>query len=181
MDSQNENYLVHYGVLGMKWGIRRYQNKDGSLTAAGKKHYDETGEYGYRYKSWGTKHNERKLAKATAKGDAKAMAKYQRRADRSRELDRREENYARSVSAGGNLATRLLVSQFLGTKSYQQFNAMLGVDSGFRADKSNSAGVNAAKRGAAFAAAFATGRLGSTIAKAIYIRAGEKEVTRREA
>ena len=29
--------LCHYGVLGMKWGIRRYQNKDGSLTAAGKK------------------------------------------------------------------------------------------------------------------------------------------------
>lgn len=29
--------LCHYGVLGMKWGIRRYQNPDGSLTAAGKK------------------------------------------------------------------------------------------------------------------------------------------------
>ena len=29
--------LCHYGVLGMKWGIRRYQNKDGSLTASGKK------------------------------------------------------------------------------------------------------------------------------------------------
>lgn len=29
--------FCHYGVLGMKWGIRRYQNPDGSLTAAGKK------------------------------------------------------------------------------------------------------------------------------------------------
>lgn len=31
------SYLVHYGILGQKWGIRRYQNKDGTLTAAGKK------------------------------------------------------------------------------------------------------------------------------------------------
>ena len=31
--------LQHYGVLGMKWGHRRYQNKDGSLTNAGKKRY----------------------------------------------------------------------------------------------------------------------------------------------
>ncbi len=32
--------LQHHGVKGMKWGVRRYQNADGSLTAAGKKHYD---------------------------------------------------------------------------------------------------------------------------------------------
>lgn len=31
------NELTHWGVKGMKWGIRRYQNKDGSLTNAGKK------------------------------------------------------------------------------------------------------------------------------------------------
>lgn len=32
-----ENELYHHGVLGQKWGVRRYQNKDGSLTYAGKK------------------------------------------------------------------------------------------------------------------------------------------------
>ena len=31
--------LHHSGIKGMKWGVRRYQNKDGTLTAAGKKHY----------------------------------------------------------------------------------------------------------------------------------------------
>lgn len=29
--------LYHFGILGMKWGIRRYQNKDGSLTSAGRR------------------------------------------------------------------------------------------------------------------------------------------------
>ena len=32
-----ENYLAHYGILGMRWGVRRYQNRDGSLTAEGRK------------------------------------------------------------------------------------------------------------------------------------------------
>lgn len=34
-----ENELTHWGIKGMRWGIRRYQNKDGTLTTAGKKRY----------------------------------------------------------------------------------------------------------------------------------------------
>ena len=51
--------LYHWGIKGMKWGERRYQNKDGTLTAAGRKRYnrdayekgyDKTSSTGARYK-----------------------------------------------------------------------------------------------------------------------------------
>ena len=41
-----DSYIAHHGIIGMKWGVRRYQNKDGTLTNAGKKRYstDDAGD-----------------------------------------------------------------------------------------------------------------------------------------
>ena len=41
-----DNHLEHHGIIGMKWGVRRYQNKDGTLTNAGKARYATDGDTG---------------------------------------------------------------------------------------------------------------------------------------
>lgn len=40
-DYDDSAYLAHFGIKGMKWGIRRFQNEDGSLSEAGKKRYGQ--------------------------------------------------------------------------------------------------------------------------------------------
>lgn len=71
------NYLKHYGVLGMKWGIRRYQNADGTLTEAGKKRYGTIQAYEWD-KNRRLARNEKikKVAKVAGKIGASALLAY---------------------------------------------------------------------------------------------------------
>lgn len=36
-----QTFIAHHGIKGQKWGVRRFQNEDGSLTKAGKERYNE--------------------------------------------------------------------------------------------------------------------------------------------
>lgn len=65
-----QNELQHHGIKGMRWGVRRYQNYDGTRTSAGKKRYASRDERQFaRYKN--------KLAKKSKRIDDKAFKDYQ--------------------------------------------------------------------------------------------------------
>ena len=69
------NELYHHGILGQKWGVRRYQNADGSLTAKGIKRYKARAE---KYKARAEKYldkNANKLNKLKKQYDDRLTAK----------------------------------------------------------------------------------------------------------
>lgn len=99
--------LYHAGIKGMKWGVRRYQNKDGTLTNAGKKRYardasekgydkqDETGTY---YKTG------KKGRKDSLNVDAKRYARED--LDRTRKLTSESANMARDLRTLNNTLSK---------------------------------------------------------------------------
>lgn len=86
----DEEYLAHHGILGQKWGVRRFQNEDGSLTPEGRKRiYGSGADGGYETHANRMKRSmeaskyqrdidktTKKLEKAEKKGDVEKQAEY---------------------------------------------------------------------------------------------------------
>lgn len=105
----NENQeLYHYGVLGQKWGVRRYQNIDGTLTEAGKDH---------RAKYIQKEHNR------LDKQYARSIKKYQKRIDRAeRKGDTKTRDYYLSRKADAE-ASRDATKKYIENMSWEQIRA----------------------------------------------------------
>ena len=61
--------MSHHGIIGMKWGVRRYQNPDGSLTAEGRKRLEK------KDAKWAHK-NYNKIVSTTRKEVSKDLDRY---------------------------------------------------------------------------------------------------------
>ena len=84
------NELYHYGVKGMKWGVRRYQNLDGSLTEADKKRQQKTIRRINTMYDRSNKWTNRKISKLDKKGKT-AKANVMREMVRQNETARRRQ------------------------------------------------------------------------------------------
>ena len=99
--------LYHYGVVGMKWGIRKARNRG------------ET----YSYRSMGQKRYEKKLAAQKAKGaSAKRIAKTSNKLEILKARDRNRQDYASKTSTGKSIAKTLIMGP-LGSGNYNRLRA----------------------------------------------------------
>lgn len=82
------NSLAHYGIRGMKWGVRRFQNSDGSYTSAGKKRKQEV-----------SVHED--YANAHSKKSVKSMSNAELKARNNRlQMEQQYANLTRKTSRG---------------------------------------------------------------------------------
>ena len=98
-----DEFLMHHGIKGQKWGVRRFQNEDGSLTSAGKRRLAQTSDSDKRDRLVRGHDTSVKLAKefaADARTHAKQLKFGQAYADRrlSKENARKAERNARKIA-----------------------------------------------------------------------------------
>lgn len=141
--------LYHHGTKGMRWGVRRYQKKDGSLTSAGKKRYTKDGsektveklnkffEADTKYGPNRTAFQDRAVLKLYKKYD-KSVAK-----DIKKALKNNDTKAANSMSAGRTFLKLLMDSDFRNmamSDTAAQANIEVGKDYSYNFTRDNSTG-----------------------------------------
>lgn len=112
---ESNNYLQHFGVKGMKWGVRRYQNYDGRYTQAGVKRYNkamdtyEKRKADYKTaKSSGMRGDELKLKKAKVKESKRQAKKHYDHLKLDKRADQGKILYTKGYRIRDNVGTKLV-------------------------------------------------------------------------
>ena len=112
---ESNNYLQHYGIKGMKWGVRRYQNYDGRYTQAGVKRYNkamdtyEKRKADYKTaKSSGMRGDELKLKKAKVKESKRQVKKHYDHLKLDKKADQGKILYTKGYRIRDNVGTKLV-------------------------------------------------------------------------
>ena len=135
-------YLIHHGTKGMKWGVRKYQNEDGSLTPAGKQRYGHSlkgtiyrlsaGAHEKIYSKIGTKtmrgmskrtaeYARKKAAEADAAAAARKEAEFKERANRAAGKDGEKRSITKKqILIGAAAVAAIAGGAYLGYKLYDK-------------------------------------------------------------
>ncbi len=125
----NKTYIAHHGIKGQKWGVRRYQNEDGSLTPAGRKKYNVNEDGTVNMKSnYRKKQNIRGVVKSgvgaalLTKGVSKIVSGKTNKMDFSSKSGKKTLNRAIFTMALGAVVVSSGVKNFINSNKNRTFN-----------------------------------------------------------
>lgn len=109
-DNLAEEVLAHHGVLGMKWGVRRYQNKDGSYTRLGYEHYKHA-IANYKKSKADYKSHKSEATKAAYKRDKRNVKKAYEQLKNDYTADKGRKLYQKGVRSSGMTVGKAITRQ----------------------------------------------------------------------
>ena len=110
----SKNYLAHHGILGMKWGVRRYQNEDGSLTNAGRRHLARLQRQEERRDIRWVKKNQNKIYNAAYRSSKKELKEYDRELSKYVPRKLKSGKISKSFAAYHNVKMAELMNKAIG-------------------------------------------------------------------